>query len=378
MSHPTPRRVLVVDDEVFLRRLMERQIRRLGHECDAAESAGAALRQATSSTYDVVIVDRGLGEVSGGTLTRELVRLDPDRPVVLMSGSASEELARDASESGAADVLLKPFSLAELRSLLDRNLRLARLQRRNRRLETRLDRLDASTRRMERSIERALAESFDDTVTAFVNAIEARDAETRNHSRRARAYTLLIAEHAGIGADELRHVGWGALLHDIGKIAVPDSILLKPGALTPDEWEVMRQHPLVGYEMIRGIAFLEQAAEIVLAHHERFDGSGYPYGRRGDEIPLGARCFAIADAIETITSRRAYKRPESFEVAAAEVVRCAGTHFDPELVAVFQAIPLDKFRAIRDRYLEATGEILDPRIAALLRPDRAHQPESVV
>lgn len=321
----------------------------------------------------MIVVDHGLPGASGSTLVRELRRTDPDRPVVLTSGRGAEELETLAEECGADAVLRKPFGLAELGGTLRRAIECGDLRRRSRRLEQRLDRLDSSAARMAHDIEVVLANSFEDTVTAFVNAIEARDAETRNHSRRARAYTLLIARHAGVEGDELRDIGWGALLHDIGKIGVPDRILRKPGPLTPDEWEIMRQHPVVGHELIQEIDFLDGAADIVLAHHERFDGSGYPFGLEGEDIPLGARIFAIADAVETITSRRAYKEPERFTTAREEVLRCSGTHFDPALVDVFRSIPLDEFRAIREQYLETSGEIIDPRIARILEPERVRQ-----
>lgn len=352
---------------------MQRQLERLGYECVAAADAGQALEFATERTFDAVLVDHGLPGAHGGTLTRELLRLDPLRSVVLMSGRSGEELELLAEECGAQDVLRKPFGLAELGGVIRRAIERRDLRMRTQRLELRLDRLDSSAARMAHDIQTVLAASFEDTVTAFVNAIEARDAETRNHSRRARAYTLLIARYAGVDDAQLQHIGWGALLHDIGKIAVPDRILRKPGPLTAEEWEIMRQHPVVGYELIREIAFLAEAADVVLAHHERFDGSGYPFGTVGTDIPLGARIFAIADAVETITSRRAYKAPESFATAADEIERCSGTHFDPDLVAVFRTIPRNEFRRIRDQYLELTGEIIDPRIARILEPERVRQ-----
>jgi putative nucleotidyltransferase with HDIG domain len=190
-----------------------------------------------------------------------------------------------------------------------------------------------------------LDRAYDDTLRSLVAALDARDSETGGHSERVAELTSAIAERMGIVRDSEygRYVQWGALLHDVGKIAVPDQILRKPGALTAEEWESMKTHAAAGYEIIRNVGFLSPAAEIVLAHHERFDGRGYPRGLAGEQIPLGARIFAIADTFDAITSERPYKRALSAEEALAEILIHSGSQFDPAAVRAFLMVYQERF-----------------------------------
>jgi putative nucleotidyltransferase with HDIG domain len=192
-----------------------------------------------------------------------------------------------------------------------------------------------------------LERSYDITLEAMGAALDLRDEETEGHSRRVTAYTIALAQTMGVDSNELRIIARGAFLHDIGKIATPDNILLKPGRLNDDEMAIMRQHCRRGYEMVSKIPFLCEAAEIVYAHQERFDGTGYPRGLRGEEIPLGARIFAIADTLDAITSDRPYRKGTTFAAAAKEIVRCAGKQFDPQIVEVFSAIPKETWPQLR-------------------------------
>ena len=182
-----------------------------------------------------------------------------------------------------------------------------------------------------------LRETYDGTLEALVSALDARDRETKGHSLRVARYMMEIAYHLGIkpGTEEWIDMQRGGLLHDIGKIGVSDTILHKPGPLTEDEWVDMRRHPRIGYDMIKEIGFLSGAANIVLAHHERFDGKGYPNGLQSDEIPLGARIFVLADTFDAMTSDRPYRKALSPEVSREEIIRCSGTQFDPRCVQAF-------------------------------------------
>ena len=182
-----------------------------------------------------------------------------------------------------------------------------------------------------------LTETYDGTLEALVQALDARDRETRGHSFRVASYVLSMARTLGIreATHEWTDMYRGALLHDVGKIGVPDFILHKPGPLTPEEWDDMKRHPNIGHEMLREISFLSGAASIVHCHHERFDGKGYPRGLAGDEIPLGARIFTIADAFDAMTSDRPYRKALPPEMAREEVVRHSGTQFDPQVVQAF-------------------------------------------
>jgi putative nucleotidyltransferase with HDIG domain len=170
------------------------------------------------------------------------------------------------------------------------------------------------------------------TLDALALALDYRDKSTSGHSRRVASLTVSVAGHHGVEGDALQQIEHGALLHDIGKLKIPDSILWKPASLDDTEWITMRKHPQYGYEFLRDLEFLNEAAELVLSHHEKFDGSGYPRGLRGERIPLGARIFAVVDAVDAMIYKRPYNDPISFKEAAEEIRRCAGSHFDPDLV----------------------------------------------
>lgn len=193
-----------------------------------------------------------------------------------------------------------------------------------------------------------LEETYNATLEALSAALDARDQETEGHSRRVMAYTLALAE--AMGVDEQAHdaIRFGALLHDVGKIGVRDQILLKAGPLEDSDWVEMRDHPIIGYRMLRGIGFLEQAIPIVLCHHERWDGSGYPRGLAREEIPLAARLFAVADTLDAITSHRPYRPAKSFSEAKTEIARGSGSQFDPQVVEAFLCIPEEMWISLRD------------------------------
>ena len=191
----------------------------------------------------------------------------------------------------------------------------------------------------------SLGNAYEGTLRSLVAALDARDSETAGHSERVADLTMAIGAEMGIPNDteEWRHVSWGALLHDVGKIAIPDGILRKPSRLTEGEWETMRTHPRAGYDILRQVDFLAPAADIVLAHHERYDGKGYPRGLVADQIPLGARIFMIADAFDAMTSDRSYRSAMPAEEALAEILRNCGTQFDPAAVIGFLSVYRKRF-----------------------------------
>lgn len=195
-----------------------------------------------------------------------------------------------------------------------------------------------------------LANANEETLIGLVSALDLREHNTRMHSQRVREFTELISARLGIDEKMKREIGFGALLHDVGKIAVPDEILLKPGKLTDQEWVEMRKHPEAGYRIVKRISFLKDAAEIVYAHHEQFDGRGYPRGLKGKSIPLGARMFMVADVYDALTSERPYRSPMTYEEAAAEIKRLSGSHFDPMIVDIFMSISPNQLQEVADRY----------------------------
>lgn len=202
----------------------------------------------------------------------------------------------------------------------------------------------------QRSLLLDLAHANEETLLGLVSALDLREHNTRLHSQRVREYTELIATKLGVDEKVKREIGFGALLHDVGKIAVPDQILLKPGKLTDQEWDEMRKHPEAGYRIVKRIGFLKDAAEIVYSHHEQFDGGGYPRGLKGKSIPFGARMFMVADVYDALTSERPYRSPMKYDEAAAEIKGQSGSHFDPVVVDTFLAIPPEQLQEISRRY----------------------------
>lgn len=190
----------------------------------------------------------------------------------------------------------------------------------------------------ERSLLNNLVKANEETLFGLISALDIKEHNTSLHSQRVRDKTLLLARRFDLDEPRMKAIGLGALLHDVGKIAVPDAILLKPTSLTDEEQKIMRDHPSIGYSIVNRIEFLREAAEIVHAHHEHFDGSGYPKGLKGDNIPLGARLFAVVDTYDALTSTRPYRTPLSHEEALVEIKKGSGNHFDPRVVEEFLAI----------------------------------------
>jgi HD-GYP domain-containing protein (c-di-GMP phosphodiesterase class II) len=257
-------------------------------------------------------------------------------------------IAVDSLRIGACDFITKPFELPAIRRSVDRAFERRRLLIENRRYR---EELELKVRKRTLELNEALhdvEESYKITLEALVTALDAREHETRAHSQRVREYTLTLAQRLGLKHDDLIQAGRGALLHDVGKIGVRDSILLKPGKLSKEEWVEMKRHPQIGYDILQSIGFLSSAAEIVLCHQERWDGKGYPNMLAGLDIPLGARIFAVADTLDAMTSDRPYRKALTFEAASQEIRSCAGTQFDPNVADAFLSMLPESWVAIHD------------------------------
>lgn len=201
-----------------------------------------------------------------------------------------------------------------------------------------------------------LASANEETYLALISALDLRERNTYLHSRRVRDFTLLLADRMGVSEEQKHVIGLGALLHDVGKIAISDRILMKPDGLNEDEKEEIRKHPAEGYRLLEPIGSLAEAAEIVRAHHERFDGSGYPIGLKGEDIPLGARIFAVADVYDALTSERIYHTRLTHEEAVVQIQSKSGTDFDPKVVQMFLTVASEEFTAIRGQYPDGIEE----------------------
>jgi putative nucleotidyltransferase with HDIG domain len=341
-------RILVVDDEESVRCVVAALLAHTGYAATTTESAEEAIaRLQQDPDYDLVLSDIMMPGTDGLTLLDHICTDHPGMPVVMLSAVNDFHVVTNAFRRGAIDYLLKPFERAELESIVMRAVEHGRLRKQNTIYKQNLESIVSARTGRLRSAMQDLERSYDVTLEAMGDALDLRDAETVGHSRRVTAYTIALAQAMGLESDALRTIARGAFLHDIGKIATPDSILLKPGRLNAEEMAIMKQHCERGYEMVRKIPFLREAAEIVYAHQECFDGTGYPRGLRGEEIPLGARIFAIADSLDAMTSDRLYRKGTTFAAATVEIVQCAGKQFDPQIVEVFLAIPNKTWSALR-------------------------------
>jgi putative nucleotidyltransferase with HDIG domain len=346
-------RILIIDDEPGVLSVLTSLLER-SHDCKTASSAVEAIEYLKEEAYDLVLSDIMMPGMSGLELLAEITRRSRDTVVILISGNLNIQSAIEAMRRGAFDYVTKPFNLSDVETAVARGLRHHWLLRANQQYEHHLEHLiDLRTNELTiantnlNSTLEKLYLNYRATLRALAAALEARDVETKGHSDRVVSYCLRLGKQIGLNDRQLITLENGALLHDIGKIGVPDGILLKRGALTEEEWNYMRRHVEYGAQIIRGIDFLEGASEIVAQHHERYNGSGYPNRMEGDEICLGARIFAVADAVDAMTSDRPYRAARSFEDAAEELIRCSGEHFDPGVVNAFTAVPLDGWREIR-------------------------------
>jgi len=272
----------------------------------------------------------------------------PGVPVILFSHRKTPLRIIEAFRHGAFDFLSLPRDRNILSTVVDASFEHGRMRRQSLAYRRNLEELISERTRKLRVAMTDLERSYDITLEAMGDALDLRDAETQGHSKRVTAYAVALAHAMQLTAAELKVIARGAFLHDIGKIAIPDAILLKPGKLTPEEMQIMREHCQRGYEMVRKIPFLDEAAEIVYAHQEAYNGNGYPRGLKGDEIPLGARIFAIADTLDAMTSDRPYRKGQPFSQALVEIERCQGTQFDPAIVDVFLSLPVKTWTSLRE------------------------------
>ncbi|MHB8304226.1 MAG: HD-GYP domain-containing protein [Acidobacteriaceae bacterium] len=306
----------------------------------------AASETAVTEAPDLIVL-RAEGD-AGRLLARMRASEGGHAPILLLVPAGHVSTAMEALRWGAYDYLVEPFTPEQLMVAARRTIDYGHLRKENELYRVHLEHLIAARTD---ALQHAMAQlecSYDATLEALGDALDMKDAETVGHAKRVTAYTLALGRAVGLGPQELRIVGRGAFLHDIGKMAIPDSILRKTSTLTPEEHAIMRTHSELGYRMLRKVPFLREAAEAVYAHQERYDGSGYPRGLRAEHIPIGARIFALADTLDAMTSDRPYRKAVSIADARKEILRCAGTQFDPAIVDVMMAMPDSLWQGLRD------------------------------
>jgi len=344
--------VLIVDDDPRVRDVLHEVFLAGGYKCQLAANGREGLETFGAARPPLTVTDINMPVMDGLTFLKHVHAVDPDAAILVLTGVGDVRTAVESLKYGAYDFILKPVNMQELLIAADRALERRQLVVERREYQATLERRVAeATQELQATLEE-LQDTYRTTLEALGSAIDTRDLGTHAHSRRVRGYSLVVARAHGVPEADLRDIEHGVLLHDIGKIGIPDAILLKPGPLTPAEWKIMRTHPEIGRALLERIPFLKPAVPIVYHHHERWDGTGYPLGLSGEAIPLGARIFAAADAFDAMTFDRPYSRAISLEAARAEILRCAGTHFDPAVVATFVSLPIEIFEEIRRRSIE--------------------------
>jgi putative nucleotidyltransferase with HDIG domain len=343
-------RLLIVDDEVEVRGVLADLLGDT-YDCTEASSAEEALTQLRVTPYELVISDITMAGMTGLEMIPHVKIASPDTVIVMISGMQTIESAINALRLGAFDYLMKPFDLRQAEAAVARALEHHELVAAKRRYENHLEELvDQRTAELDQALD-SLENAYRSTLQALTAALETRDAETHGHSERVVTYSLRLGREYGLTVAQMKALEFGSLLHDIGKIGVPDAILRKPAKLTDEEWIRMREHPMHGQQILRGIKFLEGAARVVAQHHEKWDGSGYPTGVKNEEIDICARIFSVADAFDAITSDRVYRQGRPYEAAAAELDEWAGRQFDPKVVEAFHRVPKEDWDELRRRSL---------------------------
>ena len=346
-------KVLVVDDEPSMRSFLLEALKPISAQVEQAGDAESALEAIESGDFDLVVSDMYMPGASGMELLTMAKHSQWDVGFILITGRPEVDQLISALRLQVSDFLVKPFNLSDLNDALRRSYQRLIARRAANHYQSSLEN---SVHKRTRDLQSALLNvetNYQDTLEALVAALDAREHETYAHSFRVRSYTVRLARQVGYPPALLPQLEQASLLHDIGKIAVRDSILLKPGKLTEEEWVEMKTHAVAGEQILRRISFLRPAAHIIRHHHERYDGRGYPDGIAGGEVPFGSRVFAFADTMDAMTSDRPYRKAPGWDATFEEIERCTGSQFDPEISKVFLDIPMEVWKEIR-RKVEST------------------------
>ncbi len=347
-------RILIVDDEEVIRRLLCQELSTEGYQCQEAGNAEQALDKLKNNTTALVILDIKMPGKSGIELLPEIKASYPDTAVVMATATIDTNTAIQCMKQGAYDYLTKPFDMEEVIISVGRALEKRRLELENKDYQQHLEQMvETRTAELRQAIEKTKLASLE-TIFRLARAAEYRDEETGDHIKRMSHYAVILARKIGLSHETVEVILYAAPMHDIGKIGVPDHILLKPGKLNPDEWVIMKQHTIIGGSIVADsdAGFIKEAEVIASTHHEKWDGSGYPNGLKGAKIPLAGRIASVADVFDALTSRRPY-RMEAYPAGIAfDIIREGrGNHFDPKLV--------DTLLAAKDEILAIKGKFKD-------------------
>jgi response regulator RpfG family c-di-GMP phosphodiesterase len=361
----TADRVLVVDDDELILKALSRILESAGFEPRCYLAPDEALAAIEKDQPVVIISDYMMPAMDGVTFLKHARSRAPGAVRILCTAAEDFRIALQAVNAGEVfRIISKPWHQQELLATVSQAAEAARLRRENERLTAEVQHKNDQLREHNARLEEIVRARTQALLEGLIAALDYRDAETQWHSRRVSLYARRLAQELGIKEPELTVIEHGALLHDIGKIGVRDRVLLKPGPLTTEEWGEMKRHPELGWALLQRVDYLRPASAIVLQHQEKFDGTGYPGALKAEEIVVGARIFHVVDTLDAITSDRPYRRARPFDEARLEIVRCAGTQFDPKVVDSFLAVPAEEWERIR----------LDVETVAVLSADLAESP----
>ena len=352
------RTVLVVDDEEQIRSVLHRLLTRSGYECETAASVDEARNILKQRSFAICLTDMTMPGESGLDLVTHLTEEYPDTAPIMVTGADDPKLAESALELGAYGYIVKPFATNEMlinlsNALRRRSLEIAQRQHTEaleQKVKERTSELWNAIAKLE-AAEQELKFSQEETISRLSRAAEFRDHEMANHIGRMSRYCGLIADRAGMDMEQVELIRVASVMHDVGKIGIPDRILLKPGPLKEDERLTMQKHAQMGYDILSGSTspLLQYAASIALTHHEKYDGTGYPNGLAGEDIPVEGRIAAIADVFDALTSNRVYKRAFPIGKALDIMREDSGKHFDP--------VMLEAFFGAMDKVLDIQAEL---------------------
>jgi putative two-component system response regulator len=343
-------KILVVDDEPLNTKLVEIHLSGLGYDIVISHNGEDALKKVSSDKIDLILLDVMLPGISGFEVCRHIrEKHHKSLPIILLTTLSEIQSKVAGFEWGADDYLTKPFNKDELLARIRAHLRIKSMMDEIAELNKTLEEKVTQRTQTIQKMNQELSDSYHLTMDSLIGALDVREHETSRHSLRVAFYTVEMARAWGICGRELEEIAMGALLHDVGKIGISDSILLKPGKLTDEEWVQMRKHVEMGWKIVKAIEFMGIGRKLVHAHHERFDGRGYPHGLKGEEIYIGARFFAIADTLDAMTNDRPYRKALSFDVFLEELKTCSGGQFDPKAVENFLSVPRDVWFQIAQR-----------------------------
>ncbi len=332
-------KILIVDDELGPRESL-RMILQWDYKVVTVDGGAAALDALRRETFDLVILDIRMPDINGIELLGQIKQHYPEMEVVMITAYASVDTAANALRHGALDYLIKPFQSSAVIEAVQKGLT---RNRQNRNLQSKMEALELANKSLEEEIEQAyqnIQKHYLETVRSLVTAVNAKDSYTKGHQERVTMLAMLLGSELLLSPHEMGVLQQAAMLHDIGKIGIKEQVLLKEGPLTPAEQEMIKTHPLIGSKILSPVESLKSAVNLVVYHHERYDGKGYPGGLCGDEIPLGARIICVADAVDAMLSNRPYARAKTITEVREELRRHKGTQFDPRVVEVALRIDL--------------------------------------